>query len=169
MSKALKVAGVLSGAAITGVATIAAPAGASVNITWESSYYKKYLEIYQAGKSNGNWADIYAWHNGSNQKWTAMSEGEDSHGDTEWVFVNQNSGKCLEDYAYETSGHVDQWSCGSYGSNARWEEIYNPFDNDPAGDSYALANYGNSEQACPESNDWVVWEGNIDPAYCVWS
>ena len=168
MSKALKVAGVLSGAAITGVATIAAPAGASVNITWKSAYYKKYLESYQAGTSNGNWADIYAWHNGSTQKWTAMSEGEDDQGQTEWVFVNQNSGKCLEDYAYEKSGHVDQWSCGSYGSNARWLEFYNPFDNDPPGDSYALVNYGNSEQACPESNDWVVWEGSIDPAYFIW-
>ncbi|HEY0717825.1 MAG TPA: RICIN domain-containing protein, partial [Streptosporangiaceae bacterium] len=125
------------------MAVLSAPAGASTTITWESGTYRKYLEIYQAGKSNGNWADIYAWHNGSNQKWTALDLGYDSSGDTEWAFVNQNSGKCLEDYAYEKSGHVDQWSCGSYGNNARWNEDYNPFSNDPAGDSYALANYGN--------------------------
>jgi Ricin-type beta-trefoil lectin domain-like len=165
MSKALKVAGILSGAAITGVAT-AVPAGASTTITWKSASYGKYLEIYQAGKNNGNWAHIYAWHNGSNQKWTAINEGYDSRGNTEWVFVNQNSGKCLEDYAYEKSGHVDQWSCGSYGSNARWQEIYNPFGNSPPGDSYELANYGNNEWACPESNNWVMWGGNL--SYCIW-
>lgn len=52
----------------------------------------------------------------------------------------QNSGRCLEDYAYEKFGHVDRWNCGNYGTN---------------------------EWACPTSGDWVTWtDGNITP--CLW-
>ena len=150
------------------MAATAAPAGASVKITWKSTYYKKYLGIYQGGTKDGQHANIYAWENAAHQKWTAIDEGCDTSGYTEWAFVNQNSGECLEDHAYEKSGYADQWDCGSYGANTRWPDAYNPNLNEPPTDSYALINYGNSEPACPSTGDWVIWESGIFPSWCTW-
>ncbi len=137
----------------------------SPNITWQDEYNNKYLGIYQAGKANGNWASVYQGTNGCNQHFFAVALG--SAGTTgwgraeEWAFVNVNSNKCLEDRAYETTGHVDQWSCGNqYGANATWAEI-------PMGAYYRLYDFGNGRSACISADHyWVDWYF-LSPGYYI--
>jgi hypothetical protein len=137
-----------------------------VTVTWQYSTPTArcnvcgyYLEIHLSGTGDGNWADIYPGNGTNTQKWDSISLGNG-----QYAFKNVNSGKCLEDRGYEITGNVDQWTCGSYGSNARWLENYNSDLN-----AYALQNVGNPEglAACLGSSNWVVF-GAIGSGSCFW-
>jgi hypothetical protein len=120
--------------------------------TWQNQANGKYLEIYKQGTQNGNWADVFRWNNGNNQKWSVVSLGASYGGLPENAYMNLNSDLCLEDRGYETSGNVDQWACGNFGNNDRF--VYDTF-NHPGQDT--LQNLGNHEFACASSSNWVVW------------
>ena len=141
------------------------PVSPAVTVTWQfgcpscrGGYDGQYLEIYHSGRSNNNWADVYPGNGTNTQKWTSIFLGSG-----EYAFRNVNSGKCLEDPGYAVSGHVDQYTCGTYPDNTRW------FENGNSLHSYALQNVGNanSAAACVFNSRWVVL-GAIGSGLCFW-
>jgi hypothetical protein len=137
-------------------------------ITWENNTYKKYLGIAKEGTDNGNWANVFSWFNGPNQKWYNVDLGYTEGGYTVWAFVNYNSDLCLADHYNEKSpgGHVDQWSCGydSYPQDERWIE-----ESSAEGRGWYLRNLGVASWplACASRGDYVVWSHGFG-SDCLW-
>ena len=71
----------------------------------------KCLDIYQGGTANGTPVELYTCNNGPNQDWIPLAGG---------ALYNPNSGKCLDDPAYQTNGaQLQIYTCHS-ATNQVW-------------------------------------------------
>jgi hypothetical protein len=125
--------------------------------TWQNPASSLYLEDYRNGTKDGSLVDAFTWNSGNNQHWYAISLGVKYSNIPEFVYENVNSQKCMEDHGYESSGQIDQWSCGNYGNNMRF--IYNGYA--PTNVSETLRNLANDKYVCEE--------GVVPPAFTEWS
>ena len=143
------------------------PVSPAITVTWQfgnpgcsGGYCQQYLEIYHSGTANGNWSDVHSGNGTNTQKWVSIFLGSG-----EYAFRNVNSGKCLEDPGYALGAHVDQYTCGTYPDNVRWQENYSS-----ALKAYSLTNVGigNVQGACVFSSYRWVMLGAIGSGSCFW-
>jgi Ricin-type beta-trefoil lectin domain-like len=103
-----------------------APAKAPPVVTWRlpygvGGYIGDYLQIYNAGRRNGNWVSLGRGNGSRNQKWYSIDTGV-TYGRTAYAFKNLNSGLCMEASGRSYGSRVVQWACGRYPIQDRWWE-----------------------------------------------
>ena len=151
---------------VAGAATHRQPSlTSSHNVHWRfgesgcsGGFCGQYLQISHSGTGNGAFAEIRNGPGDSNETWEAIffpSNGE-------YAFKNTHSHKCLNDRNNHPTGHVDQWSCGSYPSDNRW------FENPGFPHTWALESVSNGESACVLSSDRWVTFGAVGSGSCFW-